>query len=625
MKIKHLFALPVLAVFIISGVSLAHAQSDIFTQNLYYGLRNNSQVSQLQEFLTSQNLYSGPTTGNFYFLTLGAVKAFQAQQGISPAAGYFGPMTMAAANKIADAEVGASNAQAINETGTSTPSLTPASSTPQLQLQALLQEVALLQQQLQTQQSSTQVIQNLQTQVQQQTQTIQQQGQTLQQIASNTQSIASTTPQPSRTQAPTANFTVNGSANSITIPYNASATISWSTTNANSCNVTPSGWSGISGNQSTGNLTASQTFTLSCSGAGGSTSASVTVNVSATPSASAITVTSDGSQPSAGQLAMGSLGNVLAVFRFMATTNIENVKVAQLTVHDAVSTGAAQFKNLTLWNGSTLLGSANAATGTMDYTFQIQGNPIVVPQSKGVSITLKGDAVPYGAGTTDNQDNTFSIQSGSITASGQSSGVPAAVTLSNSSGNIQTLLRTVLTPSNNNGQYTDGSYFIPYGGGGRRVADDVEELKFSASNSGGAVLTHLMITFSGPLASSTNFLSGVQLLDSSSNNVTSDGATEAMSSPCAGPGTSCTVTWTFPTTMAQAQISAGSTGLFKLRINDMDGIPAQNGVAPGLSVVIPNEGDIQYYDALDGSGSLISNIPSSILPLAASVMIETGN
>jgi hypothetical protein len=272
MKIKYLSVLPIITVLVLAGFSLAHAQSDVFTQSLYYGLQGNSQVTQLQEFLTSQNLYSGPITGNYYFLTLGAVKAFQTQQGITPAAGYFGPMTMAAANKIADSEVGASNNQAISETGTSTPSIAPASSTTQFQLQALLQKVALLEKQLQAQQSG-----------------IQQQSQTLQQIAQNTIPPVVTVPTPTPTQSqgstptPTASITVNGSANAINIPYNTAATISWHSTNANSCSVSPTGWSGISSNQSTGNLTASQTYTVSCSGAGGSVSAGVTVNVAAMP------------------------------------------------------------------------------------------------------------------------------------------------------------------------------------------------------------------------------------------------------------------------------------------------------------------------------------------------------
>lgn len=281
MKIKYLSILPIIAVLAFSGVSLAHA--DVFTDNLYYGLQNNSQVSQLQEFLTSQGLYSGPITGNFYFLTLGAVKAFQTQQGITPAAGYFGQITMAAANKVADAAVSASNNEAISETGTSTPSVSSASSTLQLQLAALLQEVALLQQELAAQQSSSQ-----------------QQSQTLQQIAQNTTPSIVTVPtatQPrTSTPVPTASITVNGSANAINIPYNTATTISWNSTNANSCNVSPMGWSGISSNQNTGNLTASQTYTLSCSGAGGSTSASVTVNVAAAPQLAKINVVLGGNQ-----------------------------------------------------------------------------------------------------------------------------------------------------------------------------------------------------------------------------------------------------------------------------------------------------------------------------------------
>jgi peptidoglycan hydrolase-like protein with peptidoglycan-binding domain len=145
MKIKYLLVLPAAAVFIFSGIFSAHAQ--VFSENLSYGLQNNTQVSELQEFLTAQGLYSGPITGNFYLLTMNAVKVFQARQGISPVSGYFGPLTIAAANKIT-----------ASGTATSSPTV-QVSSTAQLQIQALLQEVAVLEQQLQAQQqSSTQAI-----------------------------------------------------------------------------------------------------------------------------------------------------------------------------------------------------------------------------------------------------------------------------------------------------------------------------------------------------------------------------------------------------------------------------------------------------------------------------------
>ncbi len=71
--------------------------------------------------------------------------------------------------------------------------------------------------------------------------------------------------------------TANISADSTNIPYNTATNITWSSTNATSCSVSPTGWTGLSGTQSTGNLTASKTYTLSCNP--GPVSDSVTVNV----------------------------------------------------------------------------------------------------------------------------------------------------------------------------------------------------------------------------------------------------------------------------------------------------------------------------------------------------------
>jgi len=81
--------------------------------------------------------------------------------------------------------------------------------------------------------------------------------------------------------SPTVDIKANYSDGPITIPYNNSATLSWNSTNANSCQASGF-WSGskpISGSEETGNLTFSKTYTLTCSGSGGSASDSVTVNV----------------------------------------------------------------------------------------------------------------------------------------------------------------------------------------------------------------------------------------------------------------------------------------------------------------------------------------------------------
>jgi len=171
-----------LFIFVLATIlswQIAKAEN-LFSKDLYFGIQNDSEVTKLQEFLTSEGVYSGPITGNFFSLTLKAVKDYQTREGISPAAGYFGPISRAKANTGLSTQIEASNAQAVSETGTTpTPPIvlkttTDIVNTMQTQLDALLQQVALLQQQLQTQQQTQQTVQNLQTQVAQQTQTLQQ-------------------------------------------------------------------------------------------------------------------------------------------------------------------------------------------------------------------------------------------------------------------------------------------------------------------------------------------------------------------------------------------------------------------------------------------------------------------
>ena len=75
--------------------------------------------------------------------------------------------------------------------------------------------------------------------------------------------------------------TLSLTANPTSVTSGGASTLTWSSTNATSC--TASGdWSGAkatSGNQSSGALTSTGTFTLNCSGAGGSVTQSATVTV----------------------------------------------------------------------------------------------------------------------------------------------------------------------------------------------------------------------------------------------------------------------------------------------------------------------------------------------------------
>lgn len=71
----------------------------LFDADLSYG-DTGSEVVKLQEFLRDRGLFTYEITGNFFDITLAAVKAFQIQQSITPVSGYFGPITRAAANAI---------------------------------------------------------------------------------------------------------------------------------------------------------------------------------------------------------------------------------------------------------------------------------------------------------------------------------------------------------------------------------------------------------------------------------------------------------------------------------------------------------------------------------------------
>lgn len=164
-----------LVTVLLSTPLLVSAQT--FENNLYFGLRNNLDVEKLQEFLTDQGVYSGPVTGNFFSLTLAAVKTFQAQNDIAPAAGFFGPLTRTKVNEVLSAQIDASNQQAITETGAVIQPTTQDSTTNNWQLiQNIQNQILLLQQQLvqmqqqnqTTQSQQSQIIQNQQTQIQNQ-------------------------------------------------------------------------------------------------------------------------------------------------------------------------------------------------------------------------------------------------------------------------------------------------------------------------------------------------------------------------------------------------------------------------------------------------------------------------
>jgi peptidoglycan hydrolase-like protein with peptidoglycan-binding domain len=74
-----------------------------FQKNLKFGAKG-SDVSKLQEFLIDGGYYTGPVTGNFYSLTLKAVKSYQKAKGL-PATGFVGALTRNSINTDLDQEL----------------------------------------------------------------------------------------------------------------------------------------------------------------------------------------------------------------------------------------------------------------------------------------------------------------------------------------------------------------------------------------------------------------------------------------------------------------------------------------------------------------------------------------
>lgn len=138
-----------------------------------------------------------------------------------------------------------------------------------------------------------------------------------------------------------ADILANNSNGPISIPWNSAATIRWTSANAAECSVLPSGWSGVSGQQSTGNLTSSRVYSVTCSGPGvPSVTDQVVVNVTGVCeapsiiSASVIGVASS-SAVLAGTFVPGSM-SVSARFEYGTSADVLNKTTALQVVGGSI-------------------------------------------------------------------------------------------------------------------------------------------------------------------------------------------------------------------------------------------------------------------------------------------------
>jgi hypothetical protein len=336
----------------------------------------------------------------------------------------------------------------------------------------------------------------------------------------------------------------------------------------------------------------------------------------------ALTIAADSSNPPAGQIVQNSTGNTLAVFRFTETSNVENVKVTQLNVVDAVASSSvkAAFSNVKLYNGSTLLGTAAspvldaAGTGYI-YVFNSFTTPLIVPQGSSVSLTLKGDAGSYTNGSlTDNTTSTFEIATTTdttnnsttltVVARGATSNKNAVVTLSNATGNPQTTLRSTLAVSGSPVTSLPPASFQQIG-----------SITFTSNSAGDNKLNFLKLTFNGAAATGT-FMNSVVLHDPSGNDIvaTDNLATSSVS------GT--TKSFQFATSTNPLVVTAGSS--YTLTVwGDLSQIGGLAQTSQSLTASIAATTDFTYYDGTNTSSTLISlttnQVPVTVVSLTTPV------
>jgi hypothetical protein len=347
---------------------------------------------------------------------------------------------------------------------------------------------------------------------------------------------------------------------------------------------------------------------------------------------STISISADSSMPASTQIVMGSTGNNLGLFDLQETSNVENVKVTDLVVNGIVtsvgtSAPLAGINNLSLYNGSTLLGQAGSAvfvssstsngvaSSTYKYSFHF-GTPILVPQNGLTQLTLKGDVPSYTSnGATDASQITFTVPTDSIVALGQTSNKSSNITASGVvSSNSMTVARTALTVTASLIAQTSKMPFSQLG-----------TITLTANSAGSAELSSLNLTFGGSgllaaYASTTGnaFLDTIKLMNSNNVDVITLGATSTVASTTS----SGSIKWTFSTS-TPIIVSAG-TSLTLTLWGTTNVIPAETNVSESLSASIQNAGDLKYFDGTDATTVSTStnavSLPSNAVPITVSAL-----
>ncbi|GEM_PF-5093075 len=312
-----------------------------------------------------------------------------------------------------------------------------------------------------------------------------------------TSSLPPSSPTPKASAAPTVDLKVNGVDGSVTVQANSTIIVTWTSTDATSCSVSPIGASGTSGTASVV-VASTQKYTVSCFGSGGSPSDSVTVNVVAVTLPDTIVPTVTLLAPIDGAQVSGTVT--------VSANVIDNVGVAGLQfeldnsplgLEDTVSPYAINWNTIGVGDGAhTLFALARDTAGNTArsavLTVTVSNNPVTTTFQGTTGVTaITAPLVSF------TQPQSGAVVSGTV-------GVSVAVQAA--SNRIITGVQFLLDGVNSGPQITVPPYTASFNT--RNLSNGAHSIDVSVVDNGGLVgQDQILITVSN-LTSSSNQPSG---------------------------------------------------------------------------------------------------------------------
>lgn len=438
--------------------------------NLSYGAHN-QQVTELQEFLIDKGYLQGQSTGNFYSLTLKAVKAFQTANNI-PSTGYVGVLTRTEINSELATELASSTQEQVTESPSSTPLITPTTQPISVFCSVTQSMIAVGQSATWTAQvaggngtysylwsgssglsgtNSTISWSYNSAGINNASVTVTSGSQSSNITCGNTvtvyqpQNPVIVTPTPTQntviptvSNSPSVDIKVNGSDGPISVFYGATPTISWTSQGMLSCGIVydgqqtlgSSGNLGLSGNFIAHNIYQPTTITIKCNGqqlANGNMvnnntiSDSVTINVDKPQPTVQTTITVSPQNYGNNNPTTGIDNTQLASFTIQA--NGEDIKINSFTITPSTSNGLKNIRAI-IYSGIQL-GLTQNFDGSNPLVYN---DPFVIQAGQSQSLSIRGYLNNLDAGAYTGLTFTLSNINGTGVQSGQAVSFNQSVT-----------------------------------------------------------------------------------------------------------------------------------------------------------------------------------------------------